>query len=124
MKRRIGLVSSGGMVITKLWLASSVLAAGSFDATTSTDLSDPIKAYGKLGTLFSVLFTILLIAGGITAIGFFIFGAIQYGTAGSGDGAAKARRTMTAAVVGLILMGLVFAFIHFYNTILPAAPTS
>lgn len=87
---------------------------------TQTDLSTPWKAYDALGNLISVLLTLFIIASALMAFGFFIFGAIQWGMAKGGDGAAKARSTMIYAAVGLILVACVYVFMLFYNSILPS----
>jgi hypothetical protein len=115
------LIASLFPVFSTQALAADPSPVGSLDLGRKTQLANPIYAYGQLGTLFSTLFTIILLAGAVTAIGVFIFGAIQYGTAGDSNGAAKARQSMTGAVVGLVLLGLVYVFLTYYNRILPSA---
>lgn len=47
---------------------------------------------------------VLLQVAGYLAVGFIIFGGFQYITsAGSADGSAKARKTITNAIIGLII---------------------
>src|SRR5688572_28247793 len=84
-------------------------------------LANPAEAYGLLGGLISNLLTLALFAGGMAALVFFIIGAIQWGSAASGDGAAKGRRTMIYAGAGLVMLGLVYVLILLYNSIIPRA---
>jgi hypothetical protein len=84
-------------------------------------VGNPILAYDRIGPLVSTVLFIVLFAGIITALIFLLVGAVQYGTAGDGPGAQKGRQTMTYAVVGIILLALVFVFMTIYNNILPKA---
>lgn len=87
----------------------------------TTELANPNESYLLLGKLISTLITLILIAGALTAFIFFIIGAIQWGTAGSGDGAAKGRATMLYAAVGMVVLALVYVLILLFNNILPSA---
>jgi hypothetical protein len=111
--------------LSVVWAACPLAADGtSYNLTCDTALKDPTSAYNALGNLISVLLTLALFAGGITALFFFIFGAIQWITSRAGDGAAKARSTMIYAVVGLIALSLVYVFMAFYNNLIPQNPLS
>ncbi len=112
-------------------LAQTVLGQAEFLKTgtddkgnVTTDLANPNSAYGLLGNLISTLIYIIIIGGALTAFVFFIIGAIQWGTAGSGDGAANGRKTMIYAAAGLVTVALVYVFMIFFNNILPGAPTN
>jgi hypothetical protein len=76
-------------------------------------------AYGAIGKAISVLLNLTILSGALVAFVFFVRGAIQWGTARAGDGAAKGRTTMLYAAIGLILLACVYVFILFYNNILP-----
>ena len=88
----------------------------------TTDLANPNSAYGLLGNLIGTLIYIIMIGGAVAAFVFFIVGAIQWGTAGSGDGAANGRKTMLYAAFGMVLIALVYVFMIIFNNILPSAP--
>lgn len=100
-----------------------IALAEEFDPRRGEDgaLTDPVEAYGLLGNLFSTLFTLLLFAGALTSFAFLVIGAIQWGTASSGDGAEKGRKTITYAIGGLIMMAAVYIFMLLYNSIIPSA---
>ena len=85
------------------------------------DLTNPTSAYGLLGDLISMLFTLIIFAGALAALVYFIIGAIKWGSAGSGEGAAEGRKTMLYAAIGLIMLGLVYIFMLLYNSIVPSA---
>jgi len=95
---------------------SEVLQPGTNEAgDVTTPLANPNDAYGLLGNLVSTVINIIIFGGAVTAFIFFIIGAIQWGTAGGGDGAAKGRLTMIYAAVGLLLLGFVYVVILIYN---------
>ena len=109
----------------KTLMSSTLLAQTSSDAPNGFAidndpgaLADPHEAYTLLGPLISNLLALALFLGGLAALAFLIMGAIQWGTAGSGEGAAKGKSTMLYAAIGLIMLGLVYVVILIYNSLL------
>lgn len=86
------------------------------------NLQDPVSARNLLSGVISMGINILLIAGAFAAFGMFIFGAFRYMTAKDDPAKTKkARDTMQYAIVGLIIMSMVYVFLVIYNNILPSA---
>lgn len=83
----------------------------------TTKLADPQQAYGLLGSLISMLLRLAIMGAAIVAFIYLILGAFQWGTAASGEGAAKGRKTILYAVAGLIMSSLVYVFIFVFNQI-------
>jgi hypothetical protein len=105
----------------EVWAATPT-PISSFDPNRGAGkLNDPTQAFTLIGPLFETIITVAMFAGAITALIFIIIGAVQYITAGDGQGAAKARSTITYAAVGLIMLAMTYVFILFYNSVLPAA---
>lgn len=67
-----------------------------------------------LGTIAQNLVTMLLFAVGYVSLGFIIFGGFKYMTSGdNSSGQAAARKTITNAVIGLVLSIMSVAIIKF-----------
>jgi len=62
--------------------------------------------------IISVIQVLLLVAGSVAVI-FFIIGAFQYIAArGNEESAEKAKKTMSASIIGLVLIIMAFAIIY------------
>lgn len=84
-------------------------------------LSDPRQAMSLTGPLISWAIGLLLIGGAIGAIAMFVFGAYKYMMSEGDPGkTAEARKTIQYAVAGLLITGIVYLFIIFYNNIIPS----
>lgn len=56
------------------------------------------------------------VAAGAVAVIFIIVGAIQYASSGGGDGVAKAKKTISMAIGGLVLALGAYGFVTFINS--------
>jgi hypothetical protein len=86
-----------------------VVSPGSFDKT------DTAKSFGKWFTILAVnIVTILLTVVGYVSLGYIIYGGFKFMTSGDNSGGvAAARKTITNAIIGLILSIMSVAIITF-----------
>lgn len=85
-------------------------------------LADPVVARGLLSDTVSMVLNLVLIGGAFAAFAMFIYGAFRYMSARDDPAKTKkARDSMQYAVVGLIIMSLVYVFILIYNGLFPSA---
>lgn len=113
----------GGFILTLLvffWLKPGVIFA-QVDPCPDRDINNPVL-YGSLRCLTGVgfmnrflpsLITVFFIVAVVVAFIFLIIGGIKWITSGDDkDATAKARDTITAAIVGLVLVFLVYAILR------------
>jgi len=108
-------------------LASLLLAENGNESTSSTEIYNPAlskdwqTAGGGdfLASLIASFLHLLLIGAGIAAFFYLLLGGIQWITSG-GDkaGIEAAREKITAALIGLVIVASVFAFINIIAPIL------
>lgn len=69
---------------------------------------------GSIGTLLANGINLLFVAAAILALGFLIFGGIKWLTSqGEKEGISKARETIVAAIVGLVIIFLSYIIVNF-----------
>ena len=88
-----------------------IASPADFDADTG-------KSFGKWMTILALnLVSMLLTAVGYVSLGFIIFGGFKYMTSGdNSSGTAAARKTITNAVIGLVLSIMSVAIIKFISS--------
>lgn len=85
--------------------------------TANCDIESPTKAKGGIaGFIWTIVFNVIefmLQLVGYIAVGFIITGGFKYMTsAGAPDAAARARKTITNAVVGLVIAVFAIAIVN------------
>jgi hypothetical protein len=107
-------------------LIKTLLAAGTFLASASSayaavTLTNPTPNITSLGSIFQIVFQVLVgIIGGLAII-FIIIGAIRYILArGEPKATESARNTITAAIVGLVVAVLAVAIVTIVSGFLGA----
>lgn len=104
-KTLVGNVSALGL----LALSTSQAFAINLPDGSSVDLSKNFGNFGTLGDAVGTLISWILMIAGLAAFLYILWGAFNYVTAGDDSGKTeKARKTITNAVVGLILVALTF----------------
>ena len=81
------------------------------------NLADPSKSFDLIGALVSNMLSLVIFAGVLVALAFIAQGAIQWISASGPEGTAKARKTITYAIIGLIMLGSVYVFILLFNSL-------
>ncbi len=76
------------------------------------------------GALITSVLQLLLLFAGSLAVIFLVLGGVQYVTSrGNEEAAEKAKKTMTAAIVGLVIIIMAFAIVYIISNILIANET-
>lgn len=113
MKKVIkSLAASGGAAWTSLSLASAVWAANNINLRPIPEFNNVARVTPQ--TAISAVIRLLLIVAFVIALIFLIIGGIRWILAGGDKAAAEsARGTLTAAIIGLIIVLVAWAIMFF-----------
>jgi hypothetical protein len=76
--------------------------------------------FTSLGQALNTILGALFLLGGLLAFAYLLYGAVKYITAGdNSSNTSAARTTMQNAVIGLIILGVVFVLFKFVVHIIP-----
>jgi hypothetical protein len=110
MKRKSILTILFALILSLSFGALPALADQPSGLTAPTGLNGP----SSLGNLITIVTNLLLGIAGAVAVIFIVIGAIQYSTsAGNEQSTAKAKSTITSAVIGLIISILALGIVNF-----------
>jgi hypothetical protein len=96
------------------------------DAAPAPDITiKPVTGFVTLSQALNTIITAAIFFGAILAFGYIAMGAFKYVAAGDDANAVKSARTMIQnAVIGLILLGLIFVIIKIIVPIIPGLSNS
>ena len=98
---------------------TSPAPAAAAAANASLKVTPGVGYVDNLGSVITTAINLIFIVAVILAFGFLIFGGIQWITSGGDKGKTEeARNKITAAVVGLLILGASWAIINFTLSIL------
>jgi len=99
--------------------AATLTPAPAAAANASLKVTPGVGYVDNLGSVITTAINLIFIVAVILAFGFLIFGGIQWITSGGDKGKTEeARNKITAAVVGLLILGASWAIINFTLSIL------
>ena len=106
---------STGASIFPAWYDNGLCKDGQIVPPNAFDKNDSAKSFGTWITILSLnIVSMLLVAVGYITLGFIIFGGFKYITSGdNASGTAAARKTITNAVIGLVLSIMSVAIVRF-----------
>ena len=98
------------------------------DGDGKCEISNPapgiLVRFGNFGSLLVHGIRLMLLFAGGVAVLFFMIGAFQYIAArGNEEEAEKAKKSMTSALVGVVLIIMAFSIVTIVNTLITRAPT-
>lgn len=97
------------------WYDNGLCKNGQIVPPNAFDKNDSAKSFSMWITILALnIVSMLLVAVGYVSLGFIIFGGFKYITSGdSSSGTAAARKTITNAVIGLVLSIMSVAIVRF-----------
>ncbi len=82
-------------------------------AASVSDIKQINPYQGDLFSLLDHFINIFLGVAGIVAFVYFLYAGFQYLTAGTGDGAENAKKTILNAIIGIIIIALAWVLVNF-----------
>ncbi len=97
------------------WYDNGLCKNGQIVPPNAFDTNDSAKSFSMWITILALnIVSMLLVAVGYVSLGFIIFGGFKYITSGdSSSGTAAARKTITNAVIGLVISIMSVAIVRF-----------
>lgn len=97
------------------WYDNGLCKNGQIVPPNAFDKNDSAKSFSMWITILALnIVSMLLVAVGYVSLGFIIFGGFKYITSGdSSSGTAAARKTITNAVIGLVISIMSVAIVRF-----------
>jgi hypothetical protein len=127
MSLHIKIMTLMQLLLKKLLLILGFVLYSTFPTIAMAQAAAPptiqIKAgvgFSTLGQALNTIIEALFLLGGLLAFGYILYGAIKYITAGDNSAnVGAARTTMQNAVIGLIVLSLVFVIFKFAVNLIP-----
>ena len=122
MKQKIKLAFWGALLLNFSLALSARAQGGGVSTPINNPAPNALVNISDFGTLLSRAINTFLTFAGAVAVVFLMIGGFQYvSSRGTEEGMEKAKKTVTAAIIGIVVIVMAYAIVAIVNTILTSS---